>query len=1406
MADNNTTNESGNINESIIDYIETMSTDELGVLRSIDLTLKGIARNDGIRISQSSMKDYLVNQQRQSNKQARKAQYKNNRSDAGQSSSSNDNRYKRSSSDNDLFSFDKRTGRVKAGQMFDSIVDKFEDTLTEGLFGTKRPMEEGFKKLTQNFMKSLNVDQVSDLGPEMAKRVLAKLDNAVYSVNAQTGKTTSVKDQLIGEFNFIKDKANGIINKSMSSITKSFGAQWEDIDFFDMFNGQELSPETESVNAVNDTLNEQFDRTNENIETIIHAVGGQTSGQPQQNAENIVQEESGQSSDFRDYLQRLFGENDTRIDTLVNAVQGGETGNGLPIIDAENYEITDIAGTADDIANVAEAAQGAASNCTDLSNVLGQAAPELGSMLPELGAAGGQLSTLAGEMGPVLMAQPELLLVIGAAILMVDALSDALGPAIEGIKSFSKSVVSAANRQYTAQSKYNELRKKRIEDDIKSIREAAFKVIEDAANRVEQVWDNVEGTIAATQQYNKAEVQDLWSQYAQKLKDEGLSKVVSSADIMEKLESVLRQGLSGAVAQAFAYQATLLNSMIPTEDFFNYAATYASIAANAIKNGESQDAAINRANQELQEFADNLLHASRDLSGGFTTTLVNSADLFAKSTEIALTAHTAETNKISRLLTSVSGVVGSIAPDLASDIVDAIYKAAVGGNSSEITALRSMAGVGAGNTAFLQALVNDPKGIVVTLFENLANLQNMSSANYMEVAEGLASVFGMSMTDFARVDFQYLADQISKMNDSTGHLDDNLKLLADGQTTSNDAQMRMQKINEYMIDEGLAYVLDNEVARSIQEHMWQEQLAREIEDSTFAVDIVGGALDLLTGISITIEQIFDKLTGQWILKAIKNVALTAIEAAQQSKEVKQILEGGKVGAGNAEALKNLTTQGQNLKLATPIVTLLGGISEMSTVDDLINLNKSLSSTVAITKPTETPASATKQPASEINTQEIAQRAAAIRAQQEAQRNEAAQKELLDRQQRAQQAYKLMRTMTPQEVYTALYTDLYDSTEAFMKAYNESALEVVNYDKLPQIESEQSIIARLTQEAQNSSNNIVNQITDTVTDVIDGAKNVVDKYFNKSIVGKSISSLINSGDWRTNKGFNALYQNYGASGTDYYESPTQKDAKQLSEKLTKSIDDYVKASQVISTSLDGVRKQIAENPNDMLSYRDLANLEEQGVIEHRTYYTNAEMVDIVASKLSEISASGQQTSFEDWLAKFEKQSGIGNLSAFLSDYGESIESIRDYYLQQQTIEENALSKARNLHEVQFWEDAQNFFTVDWIAFVREWQRYYIEHEAYTKATAEAYNEAVKLSVEEKGEMGDSVLALAEALIENNNWNQENLVDELKDPTVQTNVLLSRILVTVEAIMQQNNETSIVSVPTALSSLGLSISNS
>ena len=82
-----------------------------------------------------------------------------------------------------------------------------------------------------------------------------------------------------------------------------------------------------------------------------------------------------------------------------------------------------------------------------------------------------------------------------------------------------------------------------------------------------------------------------------------------------------------------------------------------------------------------------------------------------------------------------------------------------------------------------------------------------------------------------------------------------MKLLASGQTTTTAEQLKMQQINQYMIEEGLAYVVDNAAARMIQEHMWDEQIARQITEATFAVDLAGSSLELLA----SIESVGNKL-------------------------------------------------------------------------------------------------------------------------------------------------------------------------------------------------------------------------------------------------------------------------------------------------------------------------------------------------------------------------------------------------------------------------------------------------------------------------------------------------------------------------------------------------------------------
>lgn len=514
-----------------------------------------------------------------------------------------------------------------------------------------------------------------------------------------------------------------------------------------------------------------------------------------------------------------------------------------------------------------------------------------------------------------------------AALVAIELFSEALGPAIEGAKKFGKSLKDSAKRDQASEDRRAQLSKERLEADVKTIIEQPFKILEDAAQKIYDAWDANLRTINQTQGYTKSDLQDLMASYAERLRQEGLAKYVSGSDITSNLTKVLESGLSGKVAEEFAYLATKLNAAIPTEDFFQYSSTYASLAANAIKNGKSETEAISYATSELENFASNLLYSSRQLAGGFSTGLKDASSLFEEAVKITTAAKQGDAGQLSSVLTAVSAITGAIAPDLASSMTDAIVKAATGGNSSQIVALRSLAGINAGNTEFLKALVNNPQQVFSTLFTNLAKMQNMSNDNFMEVAERLSDVFGVSMDAFARVDFNYLAKAITNMNTSNASLNENISNLKSGQSTTNADILKNQQINQYMIENGLSLVMDNEAARAIQQHMWDEQIAQQLQETTYGVEIQGSALEFLAGIKNTIKNIMNILNPiRWLITTVSNVAQSTAEGNALKDDVAKVLSLGKVGQGNARSFYNLTTRGKELKLTPNLVQLLGGES------------------------------------------------------------------------------------------------------------------------------------------------------------------------------------------------------------------------------------------------------------------------------------------------------------------------------------------------------------------------------------------------------------------------------------------------------------------------------------------------
>lgn len=501
----------------------------------------------------------------------------------------------------------------------------------------------------------------------------------------------------------------------------------------------------------------------------------------------------------------------------------------------------------------------------------------------------------------------------------------AMKPFLQGIGDFIKAWGKALNREEDSRKKRLENAQKRMQADMEYLVKAPFEILENAAKKWEETWDSNLAKISLTQGYNKESTYALYSQIAEQLNADGLGSVIAATDVVNNLSKVLDTGLSGAVAQAFAYESTILSAAMPTEDFTSYAATYAQVATDAMNSGLSQAEAVDYANLQLEEFASNLLYSSRTLSGGFSTGLKDAQSLFKDAVEIAQTAKTHNVSEISGTLTSVSAIIGAVAPDLAQGLVQNVVSAAVGGNNSSIVALRSLAGINAGNTEFLRQMANDPQKVFVNIFRSLANMQNMSPANYMEVAEGLADVFGVDMKAFARVDFNNLADKISQMQVNQASLEENIKLLQSGEATMSTEQLKIQEINNVILEEGLAYVIDSEAGRMIQQNMWEEQRANALMENEYAVNLQGSALSLLEGMRHTIANILSFLNPiGWVADKVAQLYVVDQERKENTRQIADILERGAVGS-NHIAFGNLTnTSGQDLHLVPSLIEMMGG--------------------------------------------------------------------------------------------------------------------------------------------------------------------------------------------------------------------------------------------------------------------------------------------------------------------------------------------------------------------------------------------------------------------------------------------------------------------------------------------------
>ena len=1148
-----------------------------------------------------------------------------------------------------------RASKSSSSSYMDKILEGFEESLAEklGISDFNKNYSTYIDNIKNNLARNLDID------PD-------DLPNAVFSAITDKASNTRLGSKLDGVFTKAANWYVGGIKNSIkkgidtydSEISSRFGTSPFSSDNLlksqDDFNNEKRSPNTQEVeipspsdennsdNLLKDTINTSnmnVMASNVNIATSeVNKVKSETKSDDiievdakVKDVEQKLLPSASSEGSVKDTL--LQKSKDSVMDSVMDSVTKGSTKGSTK----------------------APAKQPLALPAANSTGNLGSVA----------GAAGKGAMTALKSAGPQL-----------AIIAVLVGLANEINEFVGNIKEAFKHWETTADRLDASLWAGVEAQEARIKADYETMIKKPFEILEDAAQKVYDVWDSALQTITATQGYDKSGLQDLMSAYASRLRSEGLSSVVGTTDVTNMLQSILNAGLSGTVAEEFAYQATILNKAIPTEDFTSYASSYASLVSSYISLGHSQEEALEYANDQLGLFASNVLTASRQISGGLTTSLTGVSDLFENIVKISQTAGVSDTTSISSALSIVQAVAGQVSPEVGNGLVSQIVSAAVGGNDTNLVALRSLAGIGASNTAFLQALSSNPNQVLANMFQGLSNMFDKSSDNYMEVAYSLADTFGISVDAMTRVNWDQLVTELRSNSSSSSALMQNMQLLQSGETTTSSESQRLSQINEYMIDQGLSYVLDNEAARAIQEHMWDQQLASEMQEATYAVEFASGALEIVTSIVSFLTGILNVLTlglaniGQW--------AQSGIDNSNIQNDIKSMLEAGKVGEGNATQLHDLTSYDVMSLQRTPSYMEYWGLSSAyrnnaSLIADLAT--GSVTSTIIkrlesdITKNNSSSTSSTSAPTS-----------------------------------------KYTWASSGKSTLSSLDTPIAGGTLSGVSSLSAS------------------------EQISQQSNAALNEWFNSMSEFVSNGQTFQEWMDSASDYGFSdASAAMEEGGYTESD----LKQAYMQEGTD--------------QAVSKEIEDRQKEREFWDAGINWWNTVYVTD-------RDAWNEKyDTNVINWNTLFTDK---------------------WTEWTVLYTT-----TMTAFQEDLTNKYTAWTTLYTDSVAVTHKKLQYSNNQFDNEFV-----------YGFLYDWRDYYIgNHTHYREATN--FSQSLRTINTEKTQTGEAVLALAETLTKN--------YEDLADPAVQTNVLLGQVVILLQSILTAQQSGKGLTLPTALSALGLNI---
>lgn len=435
----------------------------------------------------------------------------------------------------------------------------------------------------------------------------------------------------------------------------------------------------------------------------------------------------------------------------------------------------------------------------------------------------------------------------------IEALGDIIGDQLDYLANHSKKT-----RDEILQAGMDKIR-----NDVKDMATYSIEIYESSTKALYDAWDKNLGQVTATQGYTKEALNTLQDSVAQRLQEEGYGTTINASEYLDQLSNTLNANLGGKLAEAFAAQNLILQKAVPEVDLSTSAAQFAAIYTNANRQGRNGEEEMISAMNEIAGAA----KALEEVTDGNNQFLKETSNLLSKATEVVNIAG-GNADQISGLTTQMmasEAAITSLSPQL-SGFTSELVGILMNNNDATAVSLRAImndlnSNIGVSATSFMQSFMEDTKGTLSTAFAAIQRFidQNENEASRQEFLKAMESVFGVSGSKLAQIDFGSVSEQIAQTNTSTNMaaLTDAENLVRSGETTTLEEQLVANTSNQLLATNAISATLDNKLMRKLEANeLSMEKIVYSLQ-ATQSVELAENTLGFFTKISDLLMSILD---------------------------------------------------------------------------------------------------------------------------------------------------------------------------------------------------------------------------------------------------------------------------------------------------------------------------------------------------------------------------------------------------------------------------------------------------------------------------------------------------------------------------------------------------------------------